>query len=464
MGTYTKAQLETELTRIKNAVASCRTAIYNKGVTSIPANVTLAQLPTYVNMIECSHPDILLKYIANGTANSNTRRDVYFDTGIYGHKYTTFTAKYSRPVAGGDGMLFGADDSVLTSFYFIPYYGTYAFWMCNRMIDLNWRTGSVSSSSVGTATTSGYTIPPYSITYAYMSLHGSSYTTASWDSTSYTSTSNKIYLFARNKGSAGVDCKAYDGTKIYYIAFYEDGKMTDFFIPVLHWNNGSYVPCFYNKCKDTYIYNLGSDPVKYESYGYSLCDSIYYNTRVQNTSYGFITGKTYALSDSIHVRTSAETFGEEQFLCGYRYPSDGNYKNCVCYFASNLGCYYPYSSGCIAIQQSTTLSAGTIYNVSRFTNSSTVYVSVNNAVKSNANAESSNSIIDGKSYYLLGNNGNVFPNTRLFYACICSRINKDQFMYVPILDGSTPKFIDLNTGNKIAYNGTASAVSYDLLD
>ena len=178
MGTYTKEQLETELTRIKNAVASCRTAIYNKGVTSIPDNVTLAQLPTYVNMIQCSHPDILLKWLGNGTSYSATRADVYFDTGIYATTYTTFDAAFSRPVTGGDGMLFGADDSTSTSYFFIPYFGKgYIFWFSNWLSNSgNWRP-SGTPSHVGNFVHLGFSKNPHNgSNYSYLCLDGNSYT------------------------------------------------------------------------------------------------------------------------------------------------------------------------------------------------------------------------------------------------------------------------------------------------
>ena len=219
MGTYTKAQLETELTRIKNAVASCRTAIYNKGVTTIPSNVTLAQLPTYVNMIQCSHPDILLKWLGNGTSYSAKRADVYFDTGIKGTTYTTFDAVFSRPVTGGDAMLFGADDSTWSAYFFIPYFGSgYQFWFSNGPSHSgNWRP-SGTPSNVGNFVHLGFSKNPYNANnYSFVYINGISYT----KSLSYTSetSSNNIYLFARNKGSAGVDCKAYNGTRIKFIKF-----------------------------------------------------------------------------------------------------------------------------------------------------------------------------------------------------------------------------------------------------
>ena len=86
MGTYTKEQLTDELNRIKTATSACRDAIYNKGVTSIPADASLGSLATYASMITCDHPDILLEYIqADETPSSEARTTVYFKTDYDNH-------------------------------------------------------------------------------------------------------------------------------------------------------------------------------------------------------------------------------------------------------------------------------------------------------------------------------------------------------------------------------------------
>ena len=468
MGTYTKAQLETELTRIKNAVASCRTAIYNKGVTTIPSNVTLAQLPTYVNMIQCSHPDILLKWLGNGTSYSAKRADVYFDTGIYATAYTTFDAVFSRPVTGGDGMLFGADDSTSTSYFFIPYFGKgYIFWFSNWLSNSgNWRP-SGTPSNVGNFVHLGFSKNPHNgSNYSYLCLDGSSYTKSLYSSSS--TSSNTIYLFARNKGSAGVDCKAYNGTRIKFIKFIDThtGQVLRFFIPVLHWRNGEYVPCFYDKVTDSYIYNLGTGTVSYESYDYKMCDSIYYNTRVTNTAYGFITNKTWASGDSIFAKTSAETLSGEQYICGWRKPDNGSYKFGLCWAAASFCNYYPTSGNSTGVVSSVKASAGNTYNLGSVITGSNYYrrINVNGTYTDKSTRENSNTTVASQKYFILGNNGSIYPNTRVYYASIHSVGYDITYNYIPILDGTTPKFIDLETGNKIAYNGSASAVSYDLLD
>lgn len=467
MGTYTKAQLEAELTRIKNAVASCRTAIYNKGVTSIPANPTLSQLATYANLIECSHPDILLKWLGNGTSYSATRADVYFDTGLYPDTNTSFDAVFSRPVTGGDAMLFGTDDSTSYSFFFIPYYSSgYSWWFSNAYVSSGtWRpTGT--PTNVGSFVHLGFVRNPYATSnYGYLSVGTGSWTKALSSTT--TTARYTITLFARNKGTS-VDCKAYNGTRIKYIKFINSntGKLLRFYIPVLHWNNGAYVPCFYDKVNDSYIYNLGTGTVSYESYGYKVCDSIYYNTRVTNTSYGFLTDAPYGVGDANFVKASAETFAGEQFLLGWRKPTDGNYKFGLCIATSNAYMYYPKSNGCGGSNSNKAFTSGTRMDVAGLRTGSANYrrLYAGGTTVTSSTEEATNTSVSGQKYFILGNNGSIYPNTKVYYAAVNNNVYTTAYNYIPILDGTTPKFIELERGTLISYNGSASAVSYDLLD
>ena len=239
-----------------------------------------------------------------------------------------------------------------------------------------------------------------------------------------------------------------------------------FFIPVLHWRNGEYVPCFYDKITDSYIYNLGTDAVSYESYDYKMCDSIYYNTKVINTAYGFITNKTWKRGDSIFAKTSAETLSGEQFICGWRNPDNENYKFGLCWGSATFGNYYPTSGNSAVITSSVTASAGNTYNLGSIVTGTDFYrrINVNGTYTDKRTAENSNTIVANQKYFILGNNGSIYPNTRVYYVSIHSVLYDITYNYIPILDGTTPKFIDLETGNKIAYNGSASEVSYDLLD
>ena len=121
MGTYTKAQLTEQLERIQAATDACRNAIIAMGV-NVPNDAKLADLATYAALIQCSHPDIPCYYIGNSDIPESKRKNVYFDTGLYGGSNITFDAVFSKSVAYNDGMLFGADDSTSTSFFFILSY------------------------------------------------------------------------------------------------------------------------------------------------------------------------------------------------------------------------------------------------------------------------------------------------------------------------------------------------------
>lgn len=74
-----------------------------------------------------------------------------------------------------------------------------------------------------------------------------------------------IYLFGTNRhGSSDKKPITADGlTKIYAARIFYNNKCKGDFHPVLHWENGTYVPCFYDSISKTYIKKLGSDEVHY---------------------------------------------------------------------------------------------------------------------------------------------------------------------------------------------------------
>ena len=80
-----------------------------------------------------------------------------------------------------------------------------------------------------------------------------------------TATRGPIYLFGTNRhGSSDKKPITADGlTKIYAARIFYSNKCKGDFHPVLHWENGTYVPCFYDSISKTYIKNRGSDEVHY---------------------------------------------------------------------------------------------------------------------------------------------------------------------------------------------------------
>lgn len=74
-----------------------------------------------------------------------------------------------------------------------------------------------------------------------------------------------IYLFGTNRhGSSDKKPITADGlTKIYAARIFYSNKCKGDYHPVLHWENGTFVPCFYDSISKTYIKNRGTDEVHY---------------------------------------------------------------------------------------------------------------------------------------------------------------------------------------------------------
>ena len=74
-----------------------------------------------------------------------------------------------------------------------------------------------------------------------------------------------IYLFGTNRhgSSDKIPITADALTKLYSARVFIKGKCKSDCHPVLHWENGTYVPCFYDSISKTYLKNLGTDNVFY---------------------------------------------------------------------------------------------------------------------------------------------------------------------------------------------------------
>lgn len=466
MGTYTKAQLETELTRIKNAVASCRTAIYNKGVTSIPSNVTLAQLPTYVNMIQCTHPDIPCSYIGNSETVSSSRGDVYFDTGLKGGNNVSFDAVFCKSVSGSDGMLFGADES----HFFIPLHARdYLFWYTNTPAGrTNWKQSGANTSYVNkfvhySSATNREGSSSYGVT-----VGSSWYTNGAIGTNSVSRTTSNIYLFARNKAGT-IDCKAPLGSKLRYICFFEDGNLVRFFIPVLHWVNNAYTPCLYDKVNDTYHYNLGSGTPVYATLNSYLYD--YFYATANHTDIGFLSDYSIeSQSNRLHTKgtlsaTGYENVNEQYLLC---LKVDGSNKFGL--FSKCAGVANNGRAGMKWRNNSSTwqnifynVAADVPFKLSEYMNTNTVFYG-NGTKYTNSTYQYSSSVV-GKKMTIFGS-GFVAKDNRCYYA-IMSDINRtNSYVYIPILDREDNKhyMFDLCNLAQKGWTGTESNIEGLLLD
>ena len=267
------------------------------------------------------HPDILCEWISNDSSTA-PRPDVYFDTSVRPDTSTSVEISYQLsefPVAGvGDiGVLFGCTHLQAHGFSFSGdfYMGVHSYkngvWSAIRARALSDMDGQ------GTPDTNKH---------LYKMVTGNLTCTVYYDSSVYTSaiSSQKTfditaYLFSRNYENTS-NSKSIRGTRIYYCKVWQSNNLIRFYIPVLHWNNGQYVPCFYDKVNDTYIYNLGTDAPTYKIQGDYLLD--YLGAQPETTIPNTITYKT-RYDSGVVAATSLATdtkfrlvYGKENFIFG----------------------------------------------------------------------------------------------------------------------------------------------------
>ena len=463
MGTYTKAQLETELTRIKNAVASCRTSIYNQGVLNIPSDVTLAQLPTYVNMIDCSHPDILLDYIQAGDgSNTSQEAQVYFDTGFVPDASTSFEIVCSRPKTGSSNMMFGS-----YCYNIRLYSSTYLLTYENSWQTINWNIGSTPSTYGN-------------MTYISTSINGSTLS-LTIDSSTYTksitvATKNdtSIYLFARHASDTNIAWTANSGSRIKYVKFYSSHNLVRFYVPVLHYYNGQYTPCFYDKVNDNYIYNLGSGTVTYSSTGDYLLDYLGPDeeTAVPVTASSYLRYETGIVADTtIQIDTKFRLlWGGENYIYGSATDSTTTPT------WQTFGIGYPGTLTTLRATLGADASASRVVkmtSVGLLAPCTTSHYYENDIGKCYLNKKlfsgSSNIInFSSNTIHIFSRHGNsqnvpVLNGARLYY-CLISKSGIVQRSYVPVLHNGSPYLLDLNNGTYNSPVAPAIAVTYSVLE
>lgn len=461
MGTYTKEQLETELTRIKNAVASCRTAIYNQGVLNIPSDVTLAQLPTYVNMIDCSHPDILLDYIQAGDgSNTSQEAQVYFDTGFVPDASTSFEIVCSRPKTGSSNMMFGS-----YCYNIRLYSSTYLLTYVNSWQTIDWNIGSTPSTYGN-------------MTYISTSINGSTLS-LTIDSSTYTksitvATKNdtSIYLFARHASDTNIVWTANSGSRIKYVKFYSNHNLVRFYVPVLHYIGRQYVPCFYDKVNDNYIYNLGSGTVTYSATSDYLLDYIY--VRTSNRGVYYNTNWTIELHQNMDIKyisgnvIAGGSINEGPML-GSTYS--GTYKYGIYAPAAGAattkptvknGFKIPRTSSTVQLY-GTTYSASDIstHTVSVFSDNSNYRCMYDNlTLYTSTITEQTNPTIGtklgifGGTSATTGSMQSSFINSKIFYACVADKQHSSSQSWIPVLHNNVPVFYDLKYQTYISNSGS----------
>lgn len=267
-------------------------------------------------------PDILLEYIANGADDASANPDVYFDTGFTPQLSTKAEFKYEAHV-NQISRIFGCGNSATAqSMYNFNTYanGNTQEGSTKTSLKFFYRGGNVSASFTPLVDTP-YTVTlfgTYSGTSASaltMIVNGTEYTRTMTASTDIT-LAQSAYIFRWH----GNEPETASGVKFYYVKIWEDNNLIRFYIPVLHYTNGKYTPCFYDKVNDTYIYNLGTDSPTYKIQGDYLLDWLGSEpeTSIPDSSAFYLRYDTGVVaSNQLQVDTRGRlVWGREQYLYG----------------------------------------------------------------------------------------------------------------------------------------------------
>lgn len=462
MGTYTKEQLTDELNRIKTATSACRDAIYNKGVTSIPADASLGSLATYASMITCEHPDILLEYITNGPDSDSTRKNVYFDTGFVPTKSTRIECRTSIHYLSGENRILGnVYDSSWSGIRCFPGYS--AGKLGGRMGSKTVYCGSINADEI-------YTISIYGNYGAEMLVNE---TKTNGGSYSWTTNDITAYIFAEHHYSLGART-SFSGVKMYYFKIWDSNNLVRFYVPVLHYYNGQYVACFYDKVNDNYIYNLGSDTAMYSSTGDYLLDYLgpAEETAVPVTKSSYLRYETGIVADTtIQIDTRFRLlWGGENYIYGS--ATDSTTKPTW----QTFGIGYPGKLTTLRAMLGADASNSRVVNmttVGLLSSCTTSHYYENDIGKCYLNktlfSGSSNIInFSSNTIHIFSRHGNsqnvaVRNGARLYY-CMISKSRIVKRSYIPVLHNGSPYLLDLNNGT---YNSPIVAginVTYNILE
>lgn len=478
MGTYTKEQLTNELNRIKTATSACRDAIYNKGVTSIPADASLGSLATYTSMITCDHPDILLDYIqADETPSSVERTTVYFKTDYYPDSSTDIeisyqnTFQYSSTVSSY--TLIGCTHTTAGGYSFAGDHYIMAPGANGKALAFRYRNGSNFSIPESTPiNTNRHTIR--SVTNGKsQSVYYDNVLLASGTTNSLVTFELPLCIFANNS-NGNPATYALKGTRIYYIKIWREHNLERFYIPVLHYYNGQYTPCFYDKVNDNYIYNLGSGTVTYSSTGDYLLDYLGPDaeTAVPVTKSSYLRYETGIVADTtIQIDTKFRLlWGGENYIYG------SATDNTTTPAWQTFGIGYPGNLTTLRASLGASESVArhlVITSVGLLAPCRTSMYFENNYGRCYLNdylfsQEGDSTKFSSQTIHIFSRHGNsqtvpVRNGARLYY-CLISKSAIVQRSYVPVLHNGSPYLLDLNNGTYNSPIVTGINVTYSILE
>ena len=419
---------------------------------------------------DASHPDILLEYISNDSSTAG-RPDVYFDSGVYPDISTNVEISYQLsqwPVSGvGDSaILFGCTHTTGGGYTFSgdfylasPYYRNSTFYA--------YRTAAFGSHDPqGTVDTNKHmlkVVTGNSVGISYYDDSSVSYATATPRTMEISA-----YIMARHYNDT-YNLTSLRGTRLYYMKVWKSNNLVRFYIPVLHWNNGQYVPCFYDKVNDTYIYNLGTDTPTYKIQGDYLLDFLgaqpetaIPNNVHQSTRYetGLIANNQMAVDTRFRI-----VYGRENFIYGSATSRDTTpaWQSYSLGAAGNLTRIDSNHGGTTtnSITIALTSDTSTISNVHTF---STYFDDQGKAMAyldSSLFAKTVQSVnFSSEAIQLLTRRGydttpDAGSGSRIYYINFTNS-NIPAKTYIPVLHNNQAAFLDLNSGTYIYNLGTAA--------
>lgn len=507
MGTYTKEQLTQQLNRIQAATTQCISALQQRNI-DVPANAKLADLANYVDLVCGSKTDIRLEYIqAEETPSSPERTSIYFNTNLLIGRHTSIEISYQNTYnytgTTDSFSLLGCAQTTDASYSF-----TDDCFLAAPASDAGYKyawgyknnsdaTYSTDNSTRDTSTHVLYVWPnraaqggSFSYTYDSFNVYYDDNTSVGIAKRGYFSSRRTyelpLFIFGQNNNGS-LDNSALKGTRIHYIKIYDSCNLVRFYIPVLHWVNNKYTPCFYDKVNDTYIYNLGSGELLYQTSDDELLDSIIY-PETGATSAGFDTS-IYIVTQGINIDSkfsaSPSIYNDsinQQCIVGYQYDDTYRYGLYCPMNREESTDVAPYIGYAIP-KPNTTYDYNAIeaqwdedYAVSAFL--STLYSGVQEdgivirGIYSNGNRafkvdplESSNPTV-GKHIFIFGNpdssGGIVMAGTKVYYSCVTCTGQNGLYLgtyrasLIPVLHNDVPCFYDLNRKIYITNSGTTT--------
>lgn len=416
------------------------------------------------------HPDILLEYLANGADDGASNPDVYFDTGFTPQLSTKVEFKYET-ASDEAGRAFGcgntSDANAIYNFN-IKSSGTTPSGTTKSSLKFIYRGANIVAPITSNADTK-YTVTLYgtysgnSASAINMVVNGTTYTRSASISANITS-AQSAYIFRWH----GHDNLIPSGVKFYYLKIWDNNNLVRFYVPVLHWNNGQYVACFYDKVNNSYIYNLGTDTVAYKVTDSYLAD-YFYNSSNSATTLNYNTGfrfqSNYRLEAKIRPvkRIGASQLDQQLFFgrrvsgsfkMGLYAPYSGNSDPNA---SPNIGLYHLASASTAggnnlqSVVWDTDYCFSTCYDLS--TSKRIYYVG---STQKTAGADAQNVTADYTFCIFGDSTQGTTAGSRIYYACVSDNDLTTLKSYIPVLHNSVPCFYDVTSGTYINNSGTGT--------